>query len=93
MRGTPFASDPRGWRLAMIFKRDSLARQGRHLMGDDRNRQESAPMQTKDGPAPPAPVVHRSADILQGRNEALIEHEGVIYRLRLTSAGKLYMTK
>ncbi len=39
------------------------------------------------------PLVHRSQDLLQGRSEVWIEHEGVMYRLRLTSAGKLYLTK
>lgn len=39
------------------------------------------------------PVVHRSQDLLQGRSEAWIEHDGAMYRLRLTSAGKLYLTK
>ena len=63
-------------------------------MGDDRDRQDDpVPNQPGDASSPLGPVVHRSADILQGRKEALIEHEGVIYRLRLTSAGKLYMTK
>ncbi len=47
---------------------------------------------TGDG-ASSRPVVHQSADLLQGHKEAWIEHEGVRYRLRLTSAGKLYLTK
>ncbi len=46
-----------------------------------------------DEETPVRPVVHRSSDLLQGRNEAWIEHEGAMYRLRLTSAGKLYLTK
>lgn len=39
------------------------------------------------------PLVYRSDEILQGRREILIEHAGQIYRLRLTSAHKLYLTK
>jgi hemin uptake protein HemP len=63
-------------------------------MEHDRDGQQpAAPKQRSDVPTQLEPVVHQSADILQGRNEAIIEHKGVIYRLRLTSAGKLYMTK
>ncbi|HEV7280851.1 MAG TPA: hemin uptake protein HemP [Pirellulaceae bacterium] len=56
-----------------------------------------------DRPAPPesrpaelAPQErprYDSAELLQGRKEALIEHGGEIYRLRLTGSGKLYLTK
>lgn len=34
-----------------------------------------------------------SGELLQGRREALIEHRGEMYRLRLTGSGKLYLTK
>lgn len=34
-----------------------------------------------------------SQDLLQGRRELWIEHEGQLYRLRVTSRGKLYLTK
>jgi hemin uptake protein HemP len=34
-----------------------------------------------------------SSELLQGRSEALIEHRGEMYRLRLTGSGKLYLTK
>jgi hemin uptake protein HemP len=34
-----------------------------------------------------------SESLLRGRREALIEHVGAIYRLRLTSSGKLILTK
>jgi hemin uptake protein HemP len=34
-----------------------------------------------------------SAAILCGGREALIEHVGAVYRLRLTSSGKLILTK
>jgi hemin uptake protein HemP len=39
------------------------------------------------------PIVYRSDEILQGRREIWIEHAGQMYRLRLTSARKLYLTK
>lgn len=35
----------------------------------------------------------RSEDLLQGRSEVWIEHGDEVYRLRLTSSGKLYLTK
>jgi hemin uptake protein HemP len=48
-------------------------------------------------PARPAeelrPLIVASEDLLQGRRELWIEHRGELYRLRVTSAGKLYMTK
>ena len=34
-----------------------------------------------------------SRELLQGASEALIEHRGELYRLRLTGSGKLYLTK
>ena len=39
------------------------------------------------------PLIVASDDLLQGRRELWIEHRGELYRLRVTSAGKLYMTK
>ena len=41
----------------------------------------------------PRPLIIASDELLQGRRELWIEHRGEMYRLRLTSAGKLYMTK
>ena len=40
----------------------------------------------------PLPRV-RSSDLLQGERELLIEHEGELYRLRLTRYGKLILHK
>jgi hemin uptake protein HemP len=46
------------------------------------------------GPASPAhPVIYSSAELLQGRREVWIEHGDQMYRLRVTSANKLYLTK
>lgn len=39
------------------------------------------------------PLTISSAELLQGRREMWIEHEGQMYRLRVTSRGKLYLTK
>jgi hemin uptake protein HemP len=57
-------------------------------------------MMTKDNPLPrptaaPEPQVRvwASAELLQGSKEALIEHQGQIYRLRLTRSGKLLLHK
>ena len=44
-----------------------------------------------DASDPPQTV--RSEELLKGRRELWIEHEGQLYRLRVTSRGKLYLTK
>lgn len=46
-------------------------------------------------PAPPAEQPQRidSALLLRGENELLIDHHGVLYRLRQTALGKLILTK
>ena len=38
-------------------------------------------------------LIISSEELLKGRREMLIEHEGQLYRLRVTSRGKLYLTK
>jgi hemin uptake protein HemP len=38
-------------------------------------------------------LVIASQNLLQGRREIYIDHEGQKYRLRVTSRGKLYLTK
>jgi hemin uptake protein HemP len=54
---------------------------------------------TSDQPEPVAsnrsdpPHTISSEELLQGRRELWIEHEGQMYRLRVTSRGKLYLTK
>jgi hemin uptake protein HemP len=50
---------------------------------------------------PPAPTsadrsgtrILRSDELFEGRREVWIEHGTEMYRLRITSAGKLYLTK
>jgi hemin uptake protein HemP len=44
-------------------------------------------------PAAPAGKHWRSEDLLGGRCEAFIAHDGQLYRLRRTSTGKLILTK
>jgi hemin uptake protein HemP len=38
-------------------------------------------------------LTYRTEDLMQGRKEIWIEHAGEQYRLRITAAGKLYLTK
>jgi hemin uptake protein HemP len=40
-----------------------------------------------------APLIVTSAEVLRGRREIWIEHGQDMYRLRLTAAGNLYLTK
>lgn len=49
-----------------------------------------------EGPPPAAeqgPLVYSSAELFRGRREVWIEHGADMYRLRLTAANKLYLTK
>ncbi len=51
-----------------------------------------------DGPQPSPtdadrPLIIPSETLLQGRSEIWIEHGDEMYRLRVTSSGKLYLTK
>jgi len=39
------------------------------------------------------PLCWRSEQLLGGAREARIEHQGAVYRLQLTSLGKLILTK
>ena len=39
------------------------------------------------------PRIIRSDELLQGSREVWIEHGAEMYRLRVTAAGKLYLTK
>jgi hemin uptake protein HemP len=70
----------------------------RRKMSDD-DRGESTESGTPAGEMPygpcgePTRLIYASADLLQGRREIWIEHGHEMYRLRLTSSGKLYLTK
>ena len=71
-------------------------------MTDEREREkprvvaEDIEGNAKQGASPQSPGsgrVLRSEEILQGGREVVIEHAGQFYRLRLTSTGKLILTK
>jgi hemin uptake protein HemP len=53
------------------------------------------PLRPASPPAPPGELTQRidSALLLRGANELLIDHHGVLYRLRQTALGKLILTK
>ena len=55
----------------------------------------AVPGKTASGPRPSAQPVRRIAirDLLGGGREAVLLHDGAEYRLRLTSNGKLILTK
>lgn len=71
--------------------------------GLHRLRSESVAMNTPEKPAKPSDVPakddtdsHRlihSEELFAGSHEVLIEHEGQMYRLRLTRSGKLILHK
>lgn len=50
-------------------------------------------------PPPPKPMeepplrIIKSEEIFRGANQVLIQHQGAVYRLRITGAGKLILTK
>ena len=51
------------------------------------------PVDRPRDPAAPAPVVVDSAALFGGGNEVRVRHNGQEYRLRITKAGKLILTK
>lgn len=54
----------------------------------------AVPMPLSDAvPTVAAPVRWSSRELLAGTREVEIEHEGMVYRLRLTAMGKLILTK
>lgn len=54
----------------------------------------SDPVERATSPQPrPMPQRWSSRELLGGSREVEIEHEGQVYRLRLTSLGKLILTK
>ena len=62
------------------------------MSGTAEDSDEQARESASDDAASP-PIVFHSDELLQGRREVWIEHGTEMYRLRLTSAGKLYLTK
>ena len=57
------------------------------------NEEGDAPVSKENGAAELRPVTYTSDELLQGRLEAWIEHDGQMYRLRVTSKGNLILTK
>lgn len=52
------------------------------------------PCQSPSGKATPSrPAAVKSESLFAGAAEVLIDHRGVVYRLRQTSLGKLILTK
>ena len=55
------------------------------------------PATPEDKRAPPAPTGRprrlKVSELLAGEREAILEHEGQDYRLRITANGKLILTK
>ena len=58
---------------------------------ETRHLRSAAPID-KVRPLAPARILN-SAQILAGGREVIIDHEGVVYRLRHTKNGKLILTK
>ena len=54
-------------------------------------RDEPRPTQTQLQPAEPPRL--KVSDLLAGGREAILEHSGQDYRLRITASGKLILTK
>ena len=65
------------------------------LAMSDGSRDDPTPAHSEKIPAaaPERPPMWDSRDLLLGHAEAWIVHNEQIYRLRITSAGKLYLTK
>jgi hemin uptake protein HemP len=62
-----------------------------NLMADEPRERETS--EHLPQPVENRPLIVHSDDLLQGRRELWIEHGEEMYRLRLTRAGKLYVTK
>jgi hemin uptake protein HemP len=53
----------------------------------------AAPSLAPRGEAGPRPACIRSAQLFSGALEVLIDHHGMVYRLKQTALGKLILTK
>lgn len=62
-------------------------------MSDSSDRPEANRPPPSGETAGEGPVVYNSVELFQGRREVWIEHGMDMYRLRLTAANKLYLTK
>jgi hemin uptake protein HemP len=51
------------------------------------------PPQESRNPVTPGPRIISSKDLFQGEQELHIQHDGAVYRLRVTQHGKLILNK
>jgi hemin uptake protein HemP len=61
------------------------------MSGDD-DKDESGP-RTAPPPHAGSTIRHRVSDLMQGGRQAILEHEGADYLLRITASGRLILTK
>ncbi len=59
-------------------------------MTDDK---QPAPEEGKPAPPPQSVKLFRSEELFDGERVVCIEHDGAIYRLQITSRGKLILQK
>lgn len=60
----------------------------------DATKRDGGPAQTvSNGPAAPPAIRYMVSELLRGRREAVLEHDGAEYHLRVTSKGRLILTK
>jgi len=63
----------------------------------DRRADDDSMRDSQPNPNPSAeerrPLIVSSEELMEGRRELWIEHGDEMYRLRVTSSGKLYLTK
>lgn len=60
------------------------------MVEEEKDRRVTSRPRSRDSKPPPRLQI---ADLLQGGQEAIIEHRGEDYRLRITASGKLILTK
>ena len=66
-----------------------------NMMKIDHPRNTAGPLASASGKDTPAPIELRVrvSELLAGTRQAILEHNGQDYRLRITSNGKLILTK
>jgi hemin uptake protein HemP len=80
-------------RLKELALRMSLRYNGGVLGSKDHSLSESRATSPSKSMAPPSPTVLDSAALFGRSNELRLWHRGQEYRLRITKAGKLILTK
>ncbi|HIE68982.1 MAG TPA: hemin uptake protein HemP [Planctomycetes bacterium] len=61
--------------------------------GNDKEHHQTSHAHRADEAQPQRPVRVQVATLLEGGREAILEHAGQDYRLRITANGKLILTK